>query len=131
MPDSTLLHAILLASDLLSGVAHIRPQTAAAATIVINAMERIEEADTGKSQNSFRHDPEKDPAVGTTRTAMFLEKITMTCQYVLLYHSHIYGLPGCQSVRLKKLATVYLCTARIVTSLPGPCVGILLSPSGV
>jgi hypothetical protein len=47
---------LLLASDLVSGVAHFRPQTAAATTI---AVERIEELD---SQNSFRHDPEKDPA---------------------------------------------------------------------
>lgn len=43
--------------DLLSDVAHIRPLTAAAAAAGITTVERIEEPDRGKSQNSFRHDP--------------------------------------------------------------------------
>ena len=57
--------------DLLSDVAHIRPQTAAAtaAGIIAIAVERIEEPDTGKTQNSFRHFPKKttSPAGGTVR----------------------------------------------------------------
>jgi hypothetical protein len=50
--------------NLLSDVAHIRSQTAAAATAGINAVERIEEPGTGKTQNNFRHYPKSIPRLG-------------------------------------------------------------------